>query len=1011
MTGSHRPSGLSGPDHSDATEEPPPRSPCDDFPQFIDDELDEARAAAFREHLQTCPRCAKDFEDALQIRGRVHGWKAAQQRRRRLRQGIAAATFGAAAMVAMLPWLRPSPLRELAAQSAFRPIEGRVTDDTLGAHRPFRPRERMMGSTRTTGLEAPLLRLAERGDQRTLALGYLFADKPRDAAELLARLPDSPAVRIDRAAAALVLRNDEEVLELLEPVLRRDPGHAEALWNRAMALQHLFLTAAARRTFDSVAARGERGWSEEARSIAEEVGRSDPTGERWKKVNTAGAAMARGGPIVTAADARFAPGITRLHFYDALRTADGAARLDELSPLAAILDESAGGDVLSRALRKAEQDIALREPLARAYRALLARDDDGAGPLPAADRAALLERFRRADGQPDLLLGAAIETDALFESPESFRAAAARTADPWFALAVEEARAVKAIEGGDLLGAEEWLRSAAERCHAARLEYRCVKLEARLAGLYVRLNWLDRAWRVAREGQQHAMAAHEWGVEAMLLQELAKTTRFQGRYALARAYLDEIEARQVSTCRVRQVHHLERAQLSLDQLRTDDARAELQAMPLCDAPMPLGAADAWAELARFGLATDERAARAKREEVRERLESMRRTTGLSDGLRAQSFELEGRLLIWSDPVRARDLLRDAIRTAGARESDRWNADAQKARGFSYLALMFEAARRGRWAESLSLLAEEAEVPAPGRCAVGFAVDYGEALFAARDASGAAIGRHVQRYADPAFGSALADDAAKAQLVESLTGPELPRALAGCEIVDVLARPPFQGFAGLLPSGVAWRFRVGKVAAAAPPPAAAERRVLIAVTKPPAGVELPVLNAFAAPPAEPSLRVLLEEAATPASVLREMEDATEIQFHAHGQVDLDVSDVSHLVLAPDPATGRWWLTAAEIRARLLRGAPLVTLGACHAAQTAPYMWGPWSLPIAFIKAGARGVFASPAPLSDGESASFFAAVRRAIKDERREPAVALRNARLAYLKNTGNSSVAHVVLFE
>ncbi|MCY1011106.1 CHAT domain-containing protein [Nannocystis pusilla] len=142
------------------------------------------------------------------------------------------------------------------------------------------------------------------------------------------------------------------------------------------------------------------------------------------------------------------------------------------------------------------------------------------------------------------------------------------------------------------------------------------------------------------------------------------------------------------------------------------------------------------------------------------------------------------------------------------------------------------------------------------------------------------------------------------------------------------------------------------------------------------------------------------------MLQALPAAGEIEFHVHGLVDLAVSDASFLALTPE-ADGRHTLTAGQIRGVALPARPVVILGACHAGQVAPYLHEAWSLPSAFLEAGARVVIASPAPVEDREAGPFFDAVRARIR-RGASPAVAVRDERLL---RGGADWAAHVLVFE
>jgi CHAT domain-containing protein len=187
--------------------------------------------------------------------------------------------------------------------------------------------------------------------------------------------------------------------------------------------------------------------------------------------------------------------------------------------------------------------------------------------------------------------------------------------------------------------------------------------------------------------------------------------------------------------------------------------------------------------------------------------------------------------------------------------------------------------------------------------------------------------------------------------------------------------------------------------------------VVAVSNPGGALGLPPLSPFHAPEPTPGeeLVVLEGSLATAGRVLREMDDASEIEFYAHGVVDIDVSDVSFLALAPD-SDGTYALTAGQVRKRKLRRSPLVVLESCQAARPAPYRFAPWSLPVAFIDAGASAVLASLSPVVDREATPFFTAFTKAVRSGV-EPAIALRDARVRAIEQDPSSSVKGVVLFQ
>jgi hypothetical protein len=146
------------------------------------------------------------------------------------------------------------------------------------------------------------------------------------------------------------------------------------------------------------------------------------------------------------------------------------------------------------------------------------------------------------------------------------------------------------------------------------------------------------------------------------------------------------------------------------------------------------------------------------------------------------------------------------------------------------------------------------------------------------------------------------------------------------------------------------------------------------------------------------------------VLEAMVDAGEVELHAHGMTSPAVSDASLVVLAPD-RDGSYALSADRVRATRLRRAPLVLLATCGGARTAPFLHEPFSLPVAFIEAGASAVLASSVDIPNS-AGGFFEEVRERIRSGTR-PSVALKEVRQRWLKAPTPDAhwLPHVLLFE
>jgi hypothetical protein len=186
--------------------------------------------------------------------------------------------------------------------------------------------------------------------------------------------------------------------------------------------------------------------------------------------------------------------------------------------------------------------------------------------------------------------------------------------------------------------------------------------------------------------------------------------------------------------------------------------------------------------------------------------------------------------------------------------------------------------------------------------------------------------------------------------------------------------------------------------------------MIEDARPPAALGLPALRSPSHEPRGTGVGpvILAGAEATPRRVRDELARTDFAEIHAHGFVDLGISDVSLIALSPD-ADGSFALTARVIAGLKLPRAPFVALAACDAAYTAPYLHQPWSLPYAFLLAGARGVLAPATMIPDQEAGGFFRAVGDQIL-RGVDPAVVLRDQRLAR-RGGATDWVNSVVLFD
>ncbi|MCP3100992.1 CHAT domain-containing protein [Myxococcus sp. K15C18031901] len=977
---------------------------------FADGELSADEAAAFRAHLGTCAACQEELDDILQLQALGAGLArqeaaapvapvapvartaaAAPERAfrpawsRRRTWVAAAALSGSLAAVFAVVALRPGTAGVETVAFALAPtrsLEARLSWAGASAHRPYgvlrsgdeRPRERV-------SLQA-LAKLEEAGDLQGLGVGHLLRGEREQAADYLQRVPASPDVDSDRAVVAMTKGELEVALTLLDGVLGQAPRHPQALWNRALVLRELGLEASAAEAFDAVAALQEPGWADEARERAGALRRQlDGRRDLWDTAQRAGRALALEGTPMSEDVARAVPGTARNWFNIAVWAATSADQVSALLPLARVLDAHYGGDTLERYARAvAGRDFQRRAPLAARFREVLQGSFDASG------LDALVRELSGTEHQ-DVLLGVLPLAGGLPKHLDAYERAAGALGDAWLTLNAEREHALAEYGRGDLAGAEARLLRAISTCGGARADYRCGQLEHLLAHIYKDEHRLLEAREHALAGLQWARQTQEWTLQADLLLVLGDLARFRNAFALTRAYLGEQALRDRGCAASRHVHE-SLASLRVFALQPGEARAELDQAPTCEVPLFLNGAFVLADLARL----DPKPGDVER--VRDGLRKLDAAGWLRPGEKVMATHIEGRAVIQTDRASGRALLRQAI-TDGARLGA---ADpvAAKARAYSYSSLILDAGAQGDWAGALALFSEETGVAEPSRCALGIEVHDERTVVAARGPAGELLGHHDASRRSPDFD------------VTTLVPASLAASLRPCEHVEVLARYPVHGQAGLLPPDVAWSYDTGPRKSA--PAVSAPRPLVVYDVDAPASLNLPRLRSWELSGGPSARRVeLTGPAATPSRLLAELAEATEVEIHAHGLVNLGVSDASLLVMAPE-AGGRYALTAGEVRRQKLKGAPVVLLGACQAARAAPYLHAPWSLPVAFAEAGARAVIASPIDIPDAEAGPFFARVMERLRAGA-TASTALRDERMRVLSARPDSWVKTVVVFE
>jgi tetratricopeptide (TPR) repeat protein len=994
-------------------------SPCDGLGRFLDGALSAEEQSAFRDHLGGCEACATAFQESLQLEllGRMAlelpsalPTSAALERRwrwdRRHGWGAAAAALAAGlAALLLVPGFRPDPWEPWRASSQARRQEARVAYAVASAHRPFVP-DRAGPGAPPRPLVMTLKQMAlleEGGDLHGVAAAHLLNDAPRQARLFLERLPSSPDRDSDLAVVELQealgtpvegLRPAhskqtrlDRALELLDGVLRQSPDHLPALWNRALVLRELGLTLLAAESFEAVASHREPGWSaeaaREARKLREET-RARASG--WKAASEATRdLMTDPGAPLPLAQAHSHPGIVRVAFYDVVRSAPSREAALRLLPLAEALDKTYGGGVLEGYVRRvAARDFTRRGPLARDYASMASRRQ---APEPA-----VLEAMRRS-GEEDLYLGAL--TYAGFAGGPVDREALARLGeaqeDPWLRLGAERERAILEERSGEWWKAEQRLLAALDTCEKQGLVYRCLGLERKLTDLYLRLHRPADAFRHAWTAWERLRAVREWQLEQEFLQELADVARYQKLLASSRAYLEESLRRMPEDCRQRTHVYRNLAWLELESFRPEGARSAMERALECGEPLGFMGALVLSDLARSRPQPGDEA------HLRRALSELRRSTG-SPGREAMLLFIEGQFEQARNASLGQALLWRAIEMAERTPGD---VEARKARAYAYGALVAEAGRQRAWADALALVGRSLRLePVPQRCVLAVSLQKERSVVLARGAAGEWVGHHDGARTRPLKGSA-----------EGLVTPGMLAALRGCEHVDVLALPPVHGLTGLLPEAIAWSYRVGRHEPPGRAPPGPSRHLVITDVASPAALGLSKLDALAPPRVPDTRRVELRGGdATPSQVLRAMVEADEVELHAHGMSSPSVSDASLVVLAPD-RDGRYALTADQVRATRLERAPLVLLATCGGARTAPFQHEAFSLPVAFIEAGASAVLASTVDIPN-TAGEFFEEVREGIRGGIR-PSLALSKAREQWrVKSPADARwLPHVLLFE
>ena len=978
---------------------------CDRVHEFVDGELSEADADAFRDHLATCSACEAELTDALVLAALADDVAVSEASHkaadvvplawyRRKRVIVAAPLLMVAAAAVILFMRRPSSpggaTEVILALAPNRSIEGRVGWAGGDAHRPYDVMRAGDQQQREPITLAQLAALEKSGDLQGVAAAYLLSGEWDRANEYLDKLPDSPGVRADRALVLIGKGEPGAALIVLDEALEKPPKLAAALWNRAVALRDMKLPLGAARAFDAVAELGEPGWSDEARSRAEAL-RAAVDHRRQASYNVVSQAQAwiREGTELPADFALHDPGLARGFFYDLVRAAPSRERVESLRTVAAELDRVHSTKLLSAYVeRVAKADFRVRGPLALRYGKLVM------GETLSTEEHGKLRRELRKAGLGDILMGALLRDDSRIGADEiqEYSRLAQEFADPWFVILALEMNGRNLREAADYPGAEAALLAGRAACESSTVAFRCGRIAAGLGELYIMLNRVAASSDVLTGAREQALRNGDWFLQEQTTRQIAMLPAIRddshGSYLTeARALMEEAVWLRPGDCERREFSDRHLASLYVDQLRFDEALSQLTSGLAGDADCPQPVAS----VARAFVVAQIVSATGDDELAREQLTAIRdmrqQPMAVADDRIALDY-VEGRVLLASDRAAGETLLRAAIDKADTLAHV--GVDGRRLRAYSYSVLVLEAARNNEYGRALYLIGEELGVRVAKRCVLGVAIE-AELAVIAIGSDGETFGAY-RRLSSPDYD------------VDELVPVEFLDRLRTCEVVDVYARPPILGQAQLLPISSAWRYRVarGQPRKSAP----AFGRLVVADVEPPSKLRFSRLSAGVSHGTRDTV-YLSGAAATPNRVREAMRRASEIEIHAHGVVD-GGGDAAWIALSP--GKDGYALTANEVAATPLLGAPVVYLAACHGARSTKFFDESWSLAFAFARAGARAVIGSTKPIPDAGAAEFFAAVRQRMSHGA-SAAEAVRSVRTGSFLDDDDNWMRYVIVFE
>lgn len=937
---------------------------------YFDGELPDAQHAEALSHVAACPECQRVLGSAVALdaaasqRPRVIEQDVLAARRARARWPVVAIAAGVVAVAAavMIWFVRPTPSTQRPLElPAERAIAMRFTGDAFAKHRPYAAMR--SGTTRDEAISLDTLAaLEKRGDLRNLVAALASSGDLARAEQVAAKLPPDAATESDRAAIAFARRDAEAALAHAFRATDADPSLLAAWWNLGLVAHELGLPRVAKDAFAKIVSRGEPGWSAEAAKEIDALDR-EISSEDLADVDRRGKAMLTGGALLTNADVAQYAAPARVAFYDALHVTTSRAEVERLRPLAKALDDASGLTTATAALERiAATDFTVRAKVASRYRELVTAN-------PSDEEVERLIADLRKLGAPvaDIYVDTVLYTNYGPRYAAELVAITKPWGDPWFDLVVERDRISAAFPSGDLR-AEPALAAALDRCTNPAFAMRCGQLSMALGTLLLATGRIEEAETRVRA----AVDAHARGRSVRMFRAartfLGEIHRRRGRFALARAELLEevFAARTAGHCYLERYSQIGLANIAFMSRELSAARSLLP-----PAKPPQGCAPV-ADI--IGLITAVDIARMT-DDPRDHETARAWVTYARAANAGPAVTVAAARVLPPDPA-ALTALRDWL----ARSERGYANDELRVLGFS--TMITDAGTRAAWTEVLDIAKAEYRLANDAPCLVVASLD--DARFTVAYRAGSVAGGESQTIvgATPAISSALT---AK---------------LAACTGIAVIARVGMHGRADLLPPEYPWWFAADGEPARV---VAAQRQALQVVdVQPPPGASLQRLAPLGA--SKETFDVTLAGTqATPERVLAALATATYVEIHAHGVVSTANQDAAFLALSPDPS-GRFALDAGMIRKAKLSSAPIVVLGACRAAAVASVFRERWSLPDAFIVAGARGVIAADEPIPDTEARPILDEIHRRIATGE-DPAAALAAVRKAH----GGWS-AHLMLF-